>query len=122
MTNGTVESNCNRLKAFLEDSYHITYSGESSPKYLCEVYGRILDYHGAPRRGLGRLFLNPDDYVEMEEWVASCHMAIIYHREALNGPVEVSGGQTIHAIAPAMMGFMYNGYEWNIERKEIVQP
>lgn len=101
MTVETVVENCNRLCAFLKDKTR--YDKEeviayTSPKGFLDLYGRILDYHGAPKTGWSWLYLTGADYVEMDGFCKENCPA--YHDN--NG---------------VSFGFEFVGYKWYVNNK-----
>lgn len=63
-----IVDNCKRILQFYHED-RVPEIIDYSPKGLLMLYGRILDYNGAPRSGLSLLYLNGNDYKEMEYFV-----------------------------------------------------
>jgi hypothetical protein len=126
MKKESVIENCERLRAFLKDEYPNKYegnkNGDFTPKYLLDIYGRILDVHGCPQSGLSKLFLSHEDYSEMEDWaVKNLEPHIYTHiKETKTEPLQFGGNEigTIPVLKIACIGFVYNGYQWYIQKPQ----
>ena len=67
MTETSIVQNVKRILSFFKEDRMPEITG-GSPTDLLSLYGRILDYNGAPRHGLSLLYLTNLDYAEMESF------------------------------------------------------
>lgn len=116
MTAETINKNINRLYQFynVDESGRSSFEGHFEPKDLLEAYGRILDWNGAPKSGLSILYLPRDEYLEMEQWLASTYKQAIYVREE-STHID-NHGQILQHHVPASFGFLHDGYYWHIQK------
>lgn len=99
----SIVDNCDRLFSFYKDAARYDLQqiiSNSTPKGLLDLYGRILDFHGAPISYMSRLYLSEGDYDEFVEWAkdtAEFHI--------IEWPDKIA------------IGFNYDGYRWIVENK-----
>ena len=110
MTAETINKNINRLYQFynVDEGRRDSFDGWHEPKFILQTYGRILDWNGAPRSGLSTLYLPPEEYHEMEGWLASVPVQMIYQYE--------DNPHIGHTNRPASLGFLWDGYQWHIQK------
>ena len=103
MTVQSVVDNCDRLFLFFKDTAKYDLQqiiANATPKGLVELYGRALDFHGAPASYMSRLYLTGPDYDEFVEWAK-----------------EAEGFHVIEWPNKIAIGFNYVGYRWIVENK-----
>lgn len=109
MTRELIFENCLRLSTFYKNDINpnglkseISVVDESF-KSLLKVYGRILDYNGAPARNLSRLYINDEAFDKMLNELYEIGVAIDY------------------LYMNHSCSFSYVGYYWEVINEDAIK-
>jgi hypothetical protein len=109
MTRELILENCIRISQFFKNKYTVDELKseisivEESIIGLLKIYGRILDFNGAPARDLSTLYLTDDAYDKMDNKLIEMGIKVDY--KYLN-----------HSC-----WFQYDGYHWVVINEDAIR-